>query len=83
MESTPCNEQMGEKESKGLDTPCRITVHSKRTRLCDPDGISAKAVIDGLVLGGLLRDDSAKCVKEVSFTQEVGEDETIIDIFFE
>lgn len=49
--------------------------------MADPDGISAKAVIDGLVLGGILVDDGAKFVKEVTFTQETCKtEETIIDI---
>lgn len=83
MESTPGHESVGEKASERLDTSCRINVHSKRSRLCDPDGVSAKALIDGLVLAGVLRDDSAKSVSEVRFTQEIGEDETIVDVIFE
>jgi hypothetical protein len=56
-------------------------VHSQRTRLADPDGISAKAVIDGLVAGHLLPNDSAKVITEVSFSQAHGErDETRIEI---
>ena len=65
-----------------MDQKCRIHVHSRRTRLADPDGISAKAAIDGLVEAGILESDSAKCVEEVSFSQEVGEDETTIIIEF-
>ncbi len=66
-----------------LMSQVKIHIHSFRKRLADPDGISAKAVIDGLVLSGIIKDDSAQCVKEVSFSQEIGEDETVIDIFFD
>lgn len=67
-----------------MDQKCRIFVHSRRRRLADPDGISAKAAIDGLRLGGLLVDDSVRYVKSVSFSQELSEeDETIISLLFE
>ena len=60
----------------------RIHVHSKRRRLTDPDATSAKWAIDGLVKGGLLPDDSAKHVKEVTFTQEKSEvEETVIEVW--
>lgn len=59
----------------------RIHVHSVRKRLADPDGISAKAAIDAVVEAGVIKDDSAKYVKEVRFSQEKGSDEkTIITI---
>lgn len=48
----------------------KIHIHSRRKRLTDPDGLSAKAAIDGLVLYGVIPDDSAKCVSEVTFSQE-------------
>ena len=58
-----------------------IHVHSIRKRLCDPDGISAKAAIDALVEGGILVNDSPEFVKEVTFSQEKGTPErTIISI---
>jgi len=59
----------------------RIHIHSLRRRLADPDGISAKAAIDGLVKAGILKDDSAKEVAEITYTQEKGQQEqTIITI---
>ena len=59
-----------------------INVHSKRRRRADPDGISAKAAIDGLVAGGLLSDDSAAEIAEVTFSQEISEiEETIIEVW--
>lgn len=63
---------------QAFDSPVRITVISYRKRLADPDGISAKAAIDGIVAEGLLRDDSAKEVREVRYRQVKvgrGEDE--------
>lgn len=65
-----------------MDTRKSIHVHSKRNRLADPDGISCKAVIDGIRKAGLLVDDTAEFVSEVSFSQEktFGEEETIIVI---
>jgi hypothetical protein len=48
---------------------CSITIVSYRTRLCDADGISAKAAIDGLTHCGVLQDDSPKEVSEVRYQQ--------------
>jgi citrate lyase beta subunit len=69
-------------EVQAFDVPVRIHVHSIRNQLADCDGISAKAAIDGLVKAGLLRDDSVKWVKEVSYSQEKteGEESTVITI---
>lgn len=61
--------------------PVRITVTSYRKRLCDADGISAKAAIDGLVHRGLLSDDGPQYVSEVVYRQIKAKDEkTVIDI---
>jgi hypothetical protein len=85
MEQAVVDEQMGPEECSGLDTPCRIHVHSRRHRLADADGISAKAAIDGIVRGGLLVDDSAQHVEEVTYSQEKIKrqeiEETIITIW--
>lgn len=61
---------MVKNEIKGLDKRCSIHIHSRRHRLADPDGISGKAAIDGLVLAGILSDDSPKEVSEVTYSQE-------------
>ncbi len=83
MESIIRNAQVGKAEGDKLDKRVCIHIHSRRRRLADPDGISAKAAIDGLAEGGILIDDSAKYVKEVSFSQEKSEtEETVIDILF-
>ncbi len=75
---------MGKKEGARLDKKCRIHVHSRRRRLADPGGISFKALIDGLVLAGVLPDDNAKFIKEPTASQEVAEnDETIVDVVWE
>lgn len=47
-----------------------IRFHCKRKRLIDIDNISVKAVIDGIVLAGLLRDDSPEFVRSVTVSQE-------------
>lgn len=50
----------------------QVNVHfcSYRHRLIDPDNLSPKAMLDGIVHSGLLQDDSAPYVKEVRCTQE-------------
>lgn len=63
------------------DRPVCIHIHSVRKRLADPDGVSAKAAIDGIVKSGLLADDNSEIIKSVTFTQEKGDPEkTIITI---
>jgi Holliday junction resolvase RusA-like endonuclease len=52
-----------------------ISIHHTRNRLADIDGLSAKAVIDGLVGCGILTDDSAKQVAEVRHYQSKGSPE--------
>jgi hypothetical protein len=42
---------------------------SYRSRLADADGISAKAAIDGLVMCGILADDSTKEIREIRYQQ--------------
>jgi hypothetical protein len=78
------DEPLGAQKAERLNPPFNIHVHVIRERLCDPDGISAKAAIDGLVKARVLPDDSAKYVEKVSYTQEKvvkGEEEkTIITI---
>jgi len=62
-------------EDKADGERCCIHVHSIRKRLADPDGISAKAAIDAIVEAGILADDKAEEVKEVTYSQEKGEPE--------
>lgn len=81
MEPTSRGKPVGEEIYKRFHPPVYIHVHSIRKRLADADGISAKALIDGLVHRGILWDDNPIFVKEVSFSQEKGKEEkTIITI---
>lgn len=80
MEQNISDGHLGEKGSPRFNSRVRITIYSARKRLADPDGISAKAAIDGLVKAGILEDDSAKFVEEVRYRQEKtkGEESTRI-----
>lgn len=72
----------GEPLLKSIVNPVRIHVHSKRKRLTDADGASAKAVIDGMVNAGLFIDDSHKYITEVSYSQEQDKkEETVVEIW--
>lgn len=59
-----------------------IHVHHRTNRLADPDGRSIKAAIDGIVEAGLLPEDNASVIGEITQSQEkiIGEEETIITI---
>jgi hypothetical protein len=64
-----------------LPTPCRVHVHHVRNRLADPDGLSIKAVLDGVVAAGVLPTDTAQSVSEVTHSQAKGKSEmTIVTI---
>ena len=82
MERIAGRTSLEKKANSRFDTRVSITVISFRMRLCDADGISAKAAIDGLVHSGVLQDDSPKFVKEVKYQQvKVGstsEEKTVI-----
>ena len=81
LEQNTRHEPLAKKEIEGFTTLVNVHVHSIRNRLADSDGISAKAVIDGIVKRGLLVDDSSKEIKSVSYSQEKGKEEkTIITI---
>jgi len=75
------HEPMGKKEAKGFDTRVNIKVISYRKRTHDPDGISVKAVLDGITRRGILTDDSTKQVKSITFESiQSKEEKTIIEI---
>ena len=81
VESNTNDESKTTHVDKAVCPRVRIRVHSKRRRLVDPDGVSAKWAIDGLVQGGLLADDSANHIESVTFTQELAEvEETVITV---
>lgn len=70
MEQDTGNGNMGTEGFTGFSTPCRVHFHSVRNRLADSDGISGKAVIDGLVHAGVFTDDTTKQVTETTHSQE-------------
>ena len=69
VEPATRHESLAAQAVSRLGTPCCLHIISYRHRLCDSDGISAKAAIDGLVHGGILVDDSPEYVKEVTYSQ--------------
>jgi len=69
VERAAGNEPIRASKGAAFGSLCSITIVSYRTRLCDADGISAKAAIDGLTHCGVLQDDSPKEVSEVSYRQ--------------
>ena len=84
MEQNISNASLVTEKTSGLDSRFNITVTSYRKRTHDPDGVSVKAVLDGLVQRRILPDDSTKYVKQVTFKSIIckkGEEEkTIIEI---
>lgn len=52
-------------KGSAFDSPVNLVVINYRCRLCDEDGASPKAAIDGCVHRGILLDDSAAHIKEV------------------
>lgn len=70
MESNPGDALPNTFKDEQFTTPVDIAVCSYRARQVDTDGISAKAIIDGIVACGLLADDSPKYVASVTYSQE-------------
>jgi Holliday junction resolvase RusA-like endonuclease len=62
-------------EAPAFTAPCRVTFHHIRKRLADIDGISGKAVIDGLVQAGIFANDTTKQVAEIRNCQSKGDRE--------
>lgn len=52
-------------KGSAFDSQVNLVVINYRHRLCDEDGSSPKAAIDGCVDRGILFDDSAAYIKEV------------------
>jgi hypothetical protein len=72
MERTSRYESLATSGRTAFDSLVSIRIHSYRVRLADVDGISGKALLDGLVLAVLAKiiaDDTTKEVKEVLFSQ--------------
>jgi hypothetical protein len=72
------------KESPAFTARVDISIVSYRVRLADPDGVSRKASLDGLVNCGILADDSAKEIRSIRHRQvkvkNVSEEKTVIKI---
>lgn len=78
------NDQAGavqnEKVSSRFDS-VDVRIHVTRKRRVDRDATRCKTVLDGIVRGGVIKDDSEDEVKTVSITHEKGSEEsTVIDI---
>ena len=84
VECTASNEPLATGEGPAFDAPVSLRITHHRCRLADPDGLSAKAAIDGLVHCGVLRDDSAKEITEIRHFQvkvkNAEEEKTVIEI---
>lgn len=84
MESVISDDADAAQAMPGFTSQVNIHFLHLRHRKADPDGISVKAAIDGLVKAELLRDDSAKEIKAISHEQEKipssQEERTIITI---
>lgn len=81
LEQDSCHAPLAAKDVKGLDTRVHIRVISYRKRKHDPDGVSVKAVLDGLTRAGILADDSTEQIKGVSFESiQSDEEKTVIEI---
>lgn len=82
LEPCSCNAPLGAEAITRHDSPCRIVIHSLRNRLADPDGISGKAVVDGIVHAGILPDDTTKQISEVAYSQQKtkGPEKTVVTI---
>lgn len=71
LERPACRQPVAPPNHPQVASPCRIRVLCKRHRLADPDGISVKAVLDGLVLAGILGGDSTKEIVESPVVRQV------------
>lgn len=84
MEQNTGDAPVAEKNVEGFNSLVNIAVTSYRRRKHDPDGISVKAVLDGLVRRKILLDDSTSEVNKVSLQSIIikkdEEERTIIEI---
>ena len=81
MEPHTGDESLAAEKAPRLDSRVNIHVTSYRKRKHDPDGVSVKAVLDGLVRRGLLADDSTEEIRLVTFESiKSTEEKTIIVI---
>jgi len=78
LEQATGNATFPTNDTPAFDSPVNIRVISYRKLNHDPDGVSAKAVFDGLVHAGILADDSSKQIKKVTFENRKSKDERTV-----
>ena len=88
VERAPCRQPVAAPRHPKVDTRCRIRMLCRRHTLADPDGISAKALIDSLVLCGILSNDSTREIADSPQITQVKvpaseREETIVEIYKE
>lgn len=64
VERASSDEPIPKSTPAAFDSQVRVRIDTFRTRLADADGISAKAILDGLVYCGVLRGDSLEEISE-------------------
>ena len=69
LELPSSNESVSPCKGQAFAARVSISVDHFRCRLADPDGLSIKAALDGIVHCGLLLDDSAKEITEIRHFQ--------------
>jgi len=87
MESDTDNEYSPEERIAALDTRVIVAVTSYRWGKHDPDGVSIKAVLDGLIKCGILRDDSTDEIQKICLRSKKAKtkamERTTIEIYHE
>ena len=82
MEPSASNAALSADEIPSLGTPVTVRVISYRRYRHDTDGVSVKAVLDGLVAAGILSGDTSEQISSVTFeSRKVGskdDEKTII-----
>lgn len=83
VEPLTVGRQVEAKADTRLAESGRVVIHfrSLRKKLADPDGISGKAVLDGIVKRGILPDDSWRVIASVSHSQVKTKDKEITYVF--
>lgn len=87
LESYPCHGAIRAQTLTSLDTRVIVAVTSHRHGKHDPDGISIKAILDGLIKCGILRDDSTIEIQKICLRSKKAEskadERTTIEIYNE
>ena len=81
LEQAVGNESMAKEQVSKTDSRVSITVVSFRKRKHDPDGVSVKAFLDGLVRAGILPDDSTNEIKSITFESVITNEEEKTEIY--